>query len=54
MLLCKSNANGVGQRKKVIKNIQQDDKNKEFSFDKLFKLLILVSESKNINLIIRI
>ena len=53
MLLCKVNAIGVGQKKNVIKNIQHDDKNNEFSFETGFRLLILVTESKNINFIIR-
>jgi hypothetical protein len=52
--LCKVKAKGVGQRKKVNKNKQQKDKNKEFSLDRIFKLLILVTESKNISLIILI
>ena len=34
--------------------MQQKDKNNEFSFDNLFKLFILVTESKNISFIIRI
>jgi len=40
MLLCKVNASGLGQRKKVTKKMQQKDKNREFSFDKAFRLLI--------------
>ena len=54
ILLCKIKTKGVGQRKKVNKNKQQKDKNKAFSLDKIFKLFILVVESKNIILMIRI
>jgi hypothetical protein len=43
---------GVGQKKKLIKKIEQHDKKMEFSLDIVFKLLILVAESKNISFII--